>query len=209
MTDRFLHGHLEFKRAHFDLRESLVRLAREGQTPHALYIGCSDSRVVPELLTGAAPGDLFVVRNVAAYIPPREHADSSVGAAIEYALGPLDVRHLVVCGHTGCGGVKAALDGIDALPADMPELREWLTGVAESVAPVKALGLAEDALLDRAVEESVLASLGHLIGFDVVARKLEAGTLQLHGWVYDMHGVALRTYAPDKDMFVDVESMLR
>jgi len=64
-------------------------------------------------------------------------------------------------------------------------------------------------LLDRAVEESVLASLGHLIGFDVVARKLEAGTLQLHGWVYDMHGVALRTYAPDKDMFVDVESMLR
>lgn len=208
MPDRFLHGHLEFKRTHFDRRESMLRLAREGQSPHALYIGCSDSRVVPELLTGAAPGELFVVRNVAAYIPPREHADSSVGAAIEYALGPLDVRHLVVCGHTGCGGVKAALAGTGTLPADMPELREWLTGVAQSIAPVSALGLEGEALLTRAVEESVLASLGHLVGYGVVARKLEAGTLQLHGWIYDMHTVALRTFDPERDAFVDVEAML-
>jgi carbonic anhydrase len=208
MPDRFLHGHIEFKRAHFDRRESLIRLAREGQSPLALYIGCSDSRVVPELLTGASPGELFVVRNVAAYVPPKEHVDSSVGAAIEYALGPLDVRHLVVCGHTGCGGVKAALEGSAKLPADMTELRDWLDGVAANVAPVSTLSLEGDALLTCAVEENVLASLGHLLSYPVVARKLEAGTLQLHGWVYDMHSVALRVYDPERDAFVAVEDVL-
>lgn len=209
MPDRFIHGHLEFKRDHFDKRESLIRLAREGQYPLALYIGCSDSRVVPELLTGAAPGEIFVVRNVAAYVPPREHADSSVGAAIEYALGPLGVRHLVVCGHTGCGGIKAALHGAATLPAGMTELREWLTDIERSITPMKDLALEGEARLTRAVEESVLSSLSHLAEYPVVGEKLDAGTLQLHGWIYDMQAVALRAYDPDKDAFVDVEAMLR
>src|SRR5262245_19986174 len=104
MAVKFLHGHLEFQRDWFAERDYLQELAKNGQTPHALSIGCADSRVVPELLVKAAPGELFVVPNIANFVPPRAHVDSSVGAAIEYALGPLDVRHVIVCGHSGCGG---------------------------------------------------------------------------------------------------------
>ena len=109
MAENFIHGHLQFRHQFFNEAEWLKQLARDGQAPHALYIGCSDSRVVPEQLTSAKAGELFVVRNIANFVPPRAHPDLSVGAAIDYALGALKVQHVIVCGHYSCGGVKAAM----------------------------------------------------------------------------------------------------
>ena len=106
MAERLIHGHREFRARYFEEQHLLERLATLGQSPRALFIGCSDSRVVPEILTQTGLGELFVVRNIANFVPDFEHADASVGAAIEYAVDHLEVRDVIVCGHTGCGGVK-------------------------------------------------------------------------------------------------------
>lgn len=208
MPDRLLQGYEAFRRHYFAVKPYLQRLAREGQSPQALYVGCADSRVVPELLTSAGPGELFVVRNVANFVPLRENADASVGAAIEYALGPLGVRHVIVCGHTGCGGVKAALDGAGALPEAMPELREWIGYIEPGVQAARDSGLGGDDRVRAAVEGNVLRSLANLLTFDAVHRKLESGDLRLHGWVYDMHSLALSVYDADAERFVDAATLV-
>lgn len=200
MAKLLLEGHETYRATAFARsREFLQLLASEGQSPDALFVGCSDSRVVPELLTNSSPGSLFVVRNVANVVPVLEHPDASVGAAIEYAVGHLKVRHVVVCGHTRCGGVMAAMTGIDQLH-DLPSLKEWLTGAIQPaidrVQSAEAAGtpLDADARWRRVVEENVVVQLGNLLAFPCVAEAVEGGRLELHGWVYDLHDVALSVY---------------
>ncbi len=201
-----LTGHLDaVARWHDAERDFLQNLASQGQSPDALYIGCSDSRVVPELLTASAPGRLFVVRNIANLVPPLEHADASVGAAIEYAIGMLRVPHLIVCGHDGCGGVKAVVEGIDL--SQQPSLQEWLKTVEPAVQQAGPEGSKEQRLR-RAVEANVLAQLRHLLTFPAVRQAMEAEKLQLHGWVYDIHALALRVYDPEVDGFAPLRQLL-
>jgi carbonic anhydrase len=203
-----LDGNATFrKRIPRNERRFLRSLASEGQSPGALYVGCSDSRVVPELLTGSSPGDLFVVRNVANLVPTLAHADASVGAAIEYAVGYLRVGHVIVCGHYGCGGVKAALDGLESVRT-FPSLHEWLTDMLPIAEQVKAHPMDDDAHWRAAVEENVEAQLQNLQSFPVVAQALERGELELHGWVYDLHTLHLYAYDPDTDSFRDAEDLL-
>jgi carbonic anhydrase len=189
MTKHLLSGHSLFRREYFAGEGEYLRtLARDGQNPSTLYIGCSDSRVVPELLTSSRPGELFVVRNIANVVPPLDHADASVGAAIDYAVAALKVPHIVVCGHDGCGGVKAASDGRDAFK-HLPSLHEWLGVVAPGV------------------EENVLASIDNLITYPVVADALKAGSLQLHGWVYDINEGRLRVFDVGSEEFVTADRL--
>jgi carbonic anhydrase len=198
---KLLDGHQRFRRSiPRDERRFLRDLASRGQSPDALFVGCSDSRVVPELLTTSSPGSLFVVRNVANLVPEAAHADASVGAAIEYAIGHLQVPHVIVCGHYGCGGVKAALEGLD--PAStFSSLVEWL----RQLEPVVAEVLREEPDLDeawsRAVEENVERQLTHLLTYPCVAAAVEAGRLEIHGWVYDLHRLELSVYDPEHDRF--------
>ncbi len=189
MTKHLLSGHGLFRREYFAGEGEYLRtLARDGQNPSTLYIGCSDSRVVPELLTSSRPGELFVVRNIANVVPPLDHADASVGAAIDYAVAALKVPHIVVCGHDGCGGVKAAADGRDAFK-HLPSLHEWLGVVSPGV------------------EENVLSSIDNLITYPVVAEALKAGTLQLHGWVYDINEGRLRVFDVASEEFVTADRL--
>lgn len=171
-------------------RDFLRELANRGQTPDALYIGCSDSRVVPEHMTASSPGRIFVVRNVANLVPPFSHAAISVGAAIEFGVTVLGVPHLVVCGHDGCGGVEAALEGKDL--RDAPSLGEWLRGVEPAVRAVA--DLPPEQRMRRAVELNVLNQVENLRTFPIVQAAVAAGRLQLHAWVYDIHTLALRIY---------------
>jgi len=201
MTHALIHGHAEFRARYFQEREFLGRLAKK-QEPGTLFIGCSDSRVVPELLTGAQPGELFVVRNVANFVPRAEHHDRSVGAAVEYAVDVLRVRDVVVCGHSGCGGVKAALGKLEGLPPE-GELHGWLTGVVPAAEQARARGLSGDALWRAAVEENVLDALANLISFPCVARALDEGRLNLHGWVYELATGAVQVWDETADAFVD------
>lgn len=188
---KLLRGHATFRREYVaGSREFLANLASTHQSPDALYIGCADSRVIPELLTSSAPGELFVIRNVANLVPPAERADASVGAALEYAVQALHIQHIVVCGHLGCGGVKAMIEGVDA--TRMPELAAWIAEAA--VANAAARGIAEDdaasheARWARAVEENVLDQLANLPSHPCVRGALAAGKMTLHGWVYDLDG---------------------
>lgn len=199
-----LDRHAEFRRKiPRTARKFLRALASEGQSPDALYIGCSDSRVVPEILTRSSPGALFVVRNVANVVPPLTHPHASVGAAIEYAVGHLHVPHAIICGHYGCGGVQAAVDGVEHLEqAGLPTLARWLSDVAVLVEPVKALGVR------RAVEENVERQLDHLMSYPCVAAALARDEIELHGWVYDLHSLELWVYDADADVFRRSDELL-
>jgi carbonic anhydrase len=166
-------------------RELYTRLA-QGQSPHTLFVGCSDSRVVPTDLTGLGPGDLFVVRNVANIIPPWDPQPRFAGtsAAVEFAVSVLGVRDIVVCGHSGCSGV-AGMYG--PLPDGVPHLAPWLSlARAGAVDPEEATALSEQELAVRRVQRNVALSVERLAGFPMVAERVDARRLRLHGWYYDI-----------------------
>ncbi len=206
MTKHLLSGHARFRSEYFSGEaDFLKQLAHEGQRPSALYIGCSDSRVIPELLTSSSPGELFVVRNIANVVPAMKHHDASVGAAIEYAIEVLKVPHVIICGHDGCGGVKAALDGVEKV-AHMPSLHEWLQEVVPAAATARKIA-GKDDLLRTAVEENVLDSMEKLISFPAVERGLANGTISLHSWVFDLAEGALRVYDVKSEEFVRADRL--
>jgi carbonic anhydrase len=222
MVDSLLRGHDRFLRRKLGAERTFLRkLADENQSPAALYIGCSDSRVVPELLTSSSPGELFVVRNVGNLVPTFEHVDSSVGAAIEYAVAHLHVPHIIVCGHYGCGGVRGMLDGGSHL-GHLPSLHEWLAGVAPAVARARAQLQTEHAadaeqeessdrtenLWRRSVEENVVQQLLHLATYPAVRSQIDADLVDLHGWVYDLHSLRLSVYDSEKGSFAPADHLL-
>jgi carbonic anhydrase len=173
-------------------RELFGRLAA-GQSPEALVITCSDSRVDPFLFTQAQPGQLFVLRNAGNLVPPYGEFIGGVTATIEFAVVALRVPNIIVCGHSGCG----AIDGLlrpQSLTA-MPNVGKWL----EYAAPVRSLLVAAGGLdgphaLERAVEANVIVQLEHLRTHPSVAEAIAAGRVALHGWVYDIASGDVRAY---------------
>ena len=205
--NELLKGHRNFRRKALTReREFLVKLASEGQSPDALYIGCSDSRVVPELLTGSSPGELFVVRNIANIIPTFEHADASVGAALEYAVGHLRVPHVIVCGHYGCGGIKGVIDADPHLKNNYPSLAEWLAVAGPAVE--RARDPDPERWWRQAVEENVIQQIAHLSSYPAVAEAVEDGRITMHGWVYDLRTLHLSVYDVVGDTFRPAEDVL-
>lgn len=198
--DELLEGHALFRQSYAVAeRDFLQRLASEHQSPDAIFIGCADSRVVPELLTSSTPGELFVVRNVANMVPPYDNANVSVGAALEYALGPLHVRHVVVCGHYGCGGVGAMLNG--AALESMPSLERWLGEPGRLLRAVTPEHLDAEARARAAVERHTLLQLGHLQTYPAV--RALGDELALHAWVYDMRSGHIQVFDHQIGRFVD------
>jgi carbonic anhydrase len=165
----------------FPTQRSLFRhLVDDGQHPTTLFIGCSDSRIVPYLLTGAGPGELFLVRNVGAFVPPHDQSQGFHGtaAAIEFGVLNLKVHRIVVCGHTHCGAVRALYGEV---PAGASHLRAWLALGREAVLPVAEPGA--DALR-RTEQRAIVLQLERLMDYPMVRERVEAGTLSLHGWHY-------------------------
>ena len=179
--------------------ELLGQLARQGQKPQVMFIGCSDSRVIPEMLTGARPGELFVLRNIANIIPPFGTAHESTGAALEYAVNHLKVQHIVVCGHTDCGGLRA-LDGhLDALAE--PSLAAWVKFAREAQTRVDRHGV-EPAKRHRAlVEQNVILQLEHAASYPAVYKALKQQRLELHGWLFDLYELSVCSYNPNTHQF--------
>lgn len=202
MVDQLMAGHRRFRAGFATERaELLAHLHRDGQRPSTLWIGCSDSRVIPELLTDALPGDLFVVRNIANRVPVRGDADTSVGAAIEFALDSVGVGDIVVCGHDDCGGVTAVYDDLDGIPADA-DLARWLGALRHTIEPIRDAAPDRATGLRRAVEANVRDSLANLLTYPSVSRGVAAGDVRLHGWAYDLADAALRGYDADVAAFV-------
>jgi carbonic anhydrase len=193
-------------RAEFFQREGelMQRLARDGQAPEAMFVACSDSRVVPEFVTGARPGDLFVLRNVGNVIPPFGTSDAGVGAVIEYAIRHLPVRHVVLCGHLDCGAVRLLDGSLDM--AREPALAQWLEWIRPAQAHVDAQNLTDPAERHRAiVRTNVKFQLANLQSYDSIRRALKADELELHGWVFDIETGRVWSYDPGEDLFRLVE----
>jgi carbonic anhydrase len=164
-------------------QDRMVQLAHAGPRPRVMLVSCADSRVVPEFITNARPGDLFVVRSVANIIPAYGICESSTGAAIEYALRHLAIEHIVVLGHIDCGGVKALDRRADRLQE--PALARWLEGARPACLRIEARQLAK--VRHRAlVEENVRLQLEHAQTYTCVRQALGQDRLQLHSWVYDV-----------------------
>ncbi len=183
-------------------QDLLDMLPRQGQSPDVMFIGCSDSRVVPELLTGARAGDLFVARVVANIVPPYGTGQNAVGAALEYAVLRLKVKHLILCGHTDCGGIKALDYPVDMAAA--PASAGWIEFARPAQTQIDARGgLVDDARHRAIVEENVLLQLENLQTYDAVRRALVENRLELHGWVYDLAKRQMSFYDATQGSFVN------
>lgn len=170
------------------------RLATEGQSPEVLVIACSDSRVPPEVLTDAKPGDLFVVRNVANVVPPYGTGEMAVGAAVEYAVLHLHVKQIMVFGHTDCGGIKALAKPVNW--SHEPHIARWIEHARPAQTKVEASGLPPEDKHLATVRENVLLQLEHLRSYDSVRTAERAGSLSLHGWVYHLESGSMEAYDP-------------
>jgi carbonic anhydrase len=168
--------------------EDFTRLAAIGQQPAALFITCADSRVSPEMITDAAPGDLFVCRNIGNLVPGYGEMLGGVSAVVEFAVSALRVPHIVVCGHSDCGAMKALSDpgkyGLEA----MPTVKSWLRNAeaARSVVQATAGDVPEAAMVAALVRQNVALQLQHLRTHPSVAAALANGRIGLHGWVFDI-----------------------
>lgn len=184
-------GNLKFK-AKFEADPARFKaMATMAQTPKLLWIGCADSRVDPADIIGAGLGDVFVIRNIANVVPKAGSGDDSVGAALEYAVGHLGVDDIVVCGHSGCGGIKA----LDAkLPAAEPHLINWVGYAGASHRLIEAAKLPPADQLDAKIKANVLFQRDHLFTYEVVRRAYRAGKLRVYGWMYDMTTAELLSY---------------
>ena len=222
-TDELLLRLRRFKSDYFPLHQQRFQdLVSQGQHPKTLFIGCSDSRLVPYLLTGSGPGELFIVRNVGAFVPPYDgylkspHDTNGVGpprtyshfkaarqwvglhgttAAIEFAVLNLHVERIIVCGHSQCGAIRAAYEGV---PDEAVALQAWLKLVDEALLPVQAGPEA----MRRTEQRSVVLQLERLMGYPMVSREVVAGTLTLHGWHYVIEDGEIHIFDAQQGGFV-------
>jgi len=187
-----------FRSDYFPLHQQRFQdLVAQGQHPKTLFIGCSDSRLVPYLLTGAGPGELFIVRNVGALVPPYDgtHGLHGTMAAVEYAVLSLHVERIIVCGHSHCGAVRTAYEGV---PDGAVALANWLRLLGEALLPVQPCSEA----LCRTEQRSVVLQLERLMDYPMVRRQVEAGALTLHGWHYVIEDGEIHVFDAEKGGFV-------
>lgn len=183
-------------------QQELRRLAEKGQKPTLMYIGCSDSRVDPEPLVGAGPGDVFVVRTVANIVPPPDDpAASVVGAALEFAIDNLAIPHLAVCGHTDCGGIWAIERGVEP-GASHPHLARWLALAGEVAGhPVNDAETAEQRHV-QLVEANVRLQRDRLMLYPTVANAVNEGRLKLHAWYFNLADQKMHYYDAQANAFL-------
>jgi carbonic anhydrase len=184
--DRLIEGHKRFLKDVFPARRSQFHLLAESQAPEWLFITCSDSRIVPDLILGTGPGDLFITRNAGNVVPVTGNDVDGVTATIEYAVEVLKVKHAILCGHSDCGAMKAALDrkGLENLPKASRWLHHVEAAFSHRQPPNPHEG--EQAELASLIRGNVVAQLLNLKAQPAVARALAHSEISVHGWYYDI-----------------------
>lgn len=177
------------------------------QSPDTLFITCSDSRVVPNLLASSHPGDLFTMRNVGNLVPPANAEGHSIGdlseaSAIEYAVLVLGVSHIVVCGHSECGAMRAVLARKSS--PETPNLGKWLGHANAAAFRLEHEGALDAALPphDQLSQLNVLVQIEHLMSYPIVRERAASGALSLSGWWFDIENGDIYVYAPASRSFV-------
>jgi carbonic anhydrase len=185
-------------------RELFERLA-QGQTPDALFITCSDSRINPNLITQTEPGELFILRNAGNIVPPHQMVVGGEEATIEFALVGLGIKDIIVCGHSHCGAVNALL-APDGIRDSMPALCSWLkyAEAARRIVQERYSDLGKETLLNVAIQENVLVQLENLRTHPAVAKALARESLNLHGWVYKFETGQVFGYDPRHGQFLEL-----
>jgi carbonic anhydrase len=188
-VQKLIDGYKRFQTEIFPRRQKEFHLLAEGQKPEWLFITCSDSRVVPDLVLGADPGDLFITRNAGHVIPMEGNDVDGCTASIEYAIEAVGVRHAILCGHSDCGAVKAIMDRKKApLGNRMPHVERWLSHVEQAFAHRQPLDPADGASAELAslIRGNVVAQFINLKAQPSVERALREGRLTVRGWYYDI-----------------------
>ncbi len=196
-----------FKEIHFKKHEKdFIEMVKKGQHPKALFIGCSDSRVVPSLITNTGPGELFVMRNVGNFVPPYKPDNDfhATAAAIEYAAFNLQVDEVIVCGHSDCGACKALYKDHSAYAEEVPHTIKWLElGMPAKVLAERSVPDGDKAQLQEATEKfSVIFQLQNLLTYPNVRRRVTEGTLFLHGWYYRLDTGEIEYFDPENQEFL-------
>jgi len=202
MSEKLFKGVLNFQKEDFESHKALFESLKDSQQPHTFYIGCSDSRIVPNLITKTMPGEVFVVRNIANIIPPFEINDGTykcTASILEYAVNYLEVENILVCGHSNCGGLKALFYPPEKLNR-LPLVKKWLE-IIDDVK--KAVEWIEDEKLREweAEQMNVVKQLDNLMTYPFVQEKVKAGKLNLIGWYYIIETGEVYNYNKEKNVF--------
>src|SRR5680860_243656 len=184
--EKLLKGLIKFQEEVFLKRKELFAGLSDQQKPRAVFVTCSDSRIDPSLLTQTEPGDLFIIRNAGNLIPTYGAAIGGSTASVEYGVSVLQVKDIIVCGHTDCGAMEALLH--QEKLQELPAVKAWLQHAETTVRIMKDLyaHLQGDELFAATIRENVLVQLDHLKTHPAVATGLRRGNLRLHGWVYSI-----------------------
>lgn len=201
---RLVEGFKKFHREVFREKRDLFADLAKGQTPRALFVTCSDSRIDPCLLTQTEPGELFILRNAGNLVPSYGTSVGSTTATIEYAVGVLGVKNVIVCGHTDCGVMKALLHPDQV--GDLPAVKAWLSQAEATRRVVKENygHLEGEPLLVTTTQENVRIQIEHLQTHPTVAAKLRKGTVAIHGWVYSIESGKIWAYDRDTGKFLSL-----
>jgi carbonic anhydrase len=195
---RFARGHEAFQKVKFAKNEERFKtLVERGQNPKALFIGCSDSRVMPALITGSKPGDLFIVRNIGNFVAPfKPDADyHATASAIEYAVSVLEISDIIVCGHSHCGAIASLFKEIKETPENIHTIK-WLElgQEAKKMAMLTCKDKGSQELYRYTEKLSVVFQLENLLTYPAVKRGVDEGRIYLHGWHYDIENGNIAYY---------------
>jgi carbonic anhydrase len=204
-----LQGIQEFQSSYFAENRDLFEELGHGQTPRVLFITCSDSRIVPSLITHSDPGDLFVIRNAGNIIPPFGAANGGEGAAVEYAINALNITQIIVCGHNHCGAMKGLLK-LNKLQEDMPLVYDWLkhTDATRRLLKDAYSHLQGEDLLNVAISENVITQMDNLKTHPFVRSRLQQGKLFMYGWIYEIETGNVVAYNADTQQFEAPQTQL-
>jgi len=203
MDTKLLNGVIKFKNDFFEEHKDIFESLSSSQNPHTLYIGCSDSRVVPDVIAQTMPGELFVVRNIANMVPPYDENSYSfrcTASIIEYAVNMLEVENIVICGHSNCGGCKALYYPEEKLDK-LPSVKQWLKLAEEIKNRVLAKNLTLEEREFQTEQLNIVKQLENILTYPYVKEKVENGKLKLYGWYYVIETADVFNYNFEKKEF--------
>lgn len=205
--DKLLKGAVAFRRQDFEKHRALFEKLDKRQQPHTLFIGCSDSRVDPNMITGSLPGEMFIVRNIANIVPRyRESVEFlATTSAIEFAVQALKVENIVVCGHSNCGGCASLYLPEEAFE-QMPHTRRWLQQAAPVRQNVESNPMAEDPAAREWLteQENVLLQMKNLLSYPFIREQYIQGKLKIDGWHYIIGTGQVMVYNAEKGYFEEI-----
>lgn len=205
---KLLKGYREFYQKYFQSGDELYKSLKDGQSPKTLIIACSDSRVDPSIVTAADPGDIFVIRNVANLVPPYQVKESGlhgVSAALEFAVRFLEVKHIVIMGHSSCAGINALLN--QEKIADTDFIGKWMAVAGKARERTLECGHnhSDSENQSKCEKESILLSLDNLLSFPWISERVGQKSLKLHGWYFSVEDGRMQEFNPESQKFQIIE----